>query len=125
MTLRVTVPVGATAEVHVPGAGAAVEVGHGSHEWTVPDPYAKEPVLPAEPTIRQVMDHEPAWDPFVAAAVAAGAADGEADVARRLKHYLDRPATGLVDAATAGGFTPGAEALRATHLPFLTEGSPS
>ena len=38
--LAVTVPVGATATVHLPGGDAPVEVRHGDHEWTVADPYA-------------------------------------------------------------------------------------
>jgi alpha-L-rhamnosidase len=119
LTLRVTVPVGAEAEVHVPGAAPA-EVRHGDHEWTVADPYATEPELPAEPTIREVMDHETAWDQVVAAARAAGFGD-EAELAGRLGPYLDTPATGLADAATAGGFVPGSAELRARleHLPFL------
>ncbi|WP_275410591.1 alpha-L-rhamnosidase C-terminal domain-containing protein, partial [Actinoplanes nipponensis] len=112
LRLTVTVPVGAEAEVHVPGAAAGVEVRHGTHEWTVPDPYAHGPALAAEPTIREVMDHPPAWDQVVAAAAAAGAGD-EAQVAQRLRPYLDAPATGLADALTAGGFVPGAAELQA------------
>ncbi|MFI7544001.1 family 78 glycoside hydrolase catalytic domain [Actinoplanes sp. NPDC049599] len=120
LRLSVTVPVGTEAEVHVPGATAAVEVRHGTHEWTVADPYAEPPALPAEPTIREVMDHEPAWDQVVAAAAAAGGGD-EAQVARRLGPYLDTTATGLVDALTAGGFVPGAADLQArlAGLSFL------
>jgi len=120
LRLSVTVPVGAEAEVHVPGAAASVEVRHGTHEWTVPDPYAEVPVLAAEPTIREVMDHRPAWEQVVAAAAAAGAGD-EAQVARRLRPYLDAPATGLIDALTAGGFVPGAVELQArlAGLSFL------
>ncbi|MEU4218721.1 glycoside hydrolase family 78 protein [Actinoplanes sp. NPDC026623] len=119
LTLRVTVPVGAEAEVHAPGAAPA-EVRHGDHEWTVADPYATEPELPAEPTIREVMDHETAWDQVVAAARAAGFGD-EAELAGRLGPYLDTPAAGLADAATAGGFVPGGAELRARleQLPFL------
>jgi alpha-L-rhamnosidase len=112
LRLRVTVPVGASAEVHVPGAAEAVEVRHGTHEWTVPDPYREEAVLVAEPSIREVMDHPPAWDQVVAAAAAAGAGD-EAQVAGRLRPYLDAPATGLIDALTAGGFVVGAAELQA------------
>ncbi|RSM42770.1 alpha-L-rhamnosidase [Actinoplanes sp. ATCC 53533] len=120
LRLSVTVPVGAEAEVRVPGAAASVEVRHGTHEWTVPDPYAGVPVLAAEPSIREVMDHLPAWEQVVAAAAAAGAGD-EAQVARRLRPYLDAPATGLIDALTAGGFVPGAGELRArlAGLSFL------
>jgi alpha-L-rhamnosidase len=120
LRLSVTVPVGAEAEVHVPGAATGVEVRHGTHEWTVPDPYAELPVLAAEPTIREVMDHQPAWEQVVAAAAAAGAGD-EAQVARRLRPYLDAPATELIDALTAGGFVVGAADLQArlAGLSFL------
>jgi len=47
--------------VHLPDGTPPFDVGSGAHEWTVPDPYAQPPVLAAEPTIREVMDHEPAW----------------------------------------------------------------
>jgi alpha-L-rhamnosidase len=33
-------------------------------------------------------------------------------LAARLERHLDAPATGLVDAATADGFIPGADTLR-------------
>jgi alpha-L-rhamnosidase len=38
--LRVDVPVGTTATVHLPGEPAPVRVGHGHHEWQVADPLA-------------------------------------------------------------------------------------
>jgi alpha-L-rhamnosidase len=120
LTLRVTVPVGVTATVHVPGEAVAVEVRHGSHEWTVADPYAHEPALPSAPTIRQVMDHEPTWGRVVAAALEAGAAGDEAALAARLERFLDFPATDLVNAVTADGFLPGADEFRA-RLPFSTD----
>ena len=120
LTLRVTVPVGATATVHVPGADAAVEVRHGSHEWTVADPCAEAPALPAEPTIRQVMDHEPSWNQVVAAAVESGVATDEAVLAGRLEHFLDAPAATIVDAATGGGFRPGSADTFRAGLPFDT-----
>ena len=119
LTLRVTVPVGATATVQLPGDGAPVEVRHGRHEWTVADPYA-DSVLPAAPTIRQLMDHEPTWDRIVAAAVKAGVAADDAALARRLERYLDFPSSDLVDAVTVGGFIPGADAFR-TGLSFMSD----
>jgi alpha-L-rhamnosidase len=120
LTLRVTVPVGVTATVHVPGEDAPAEVRHGSHEWTVADPYAEEPVLPSGPTIRQLMDHEPTWGRVVTAALEAGAAGDEAELAARLERFLDFPATDLVNAVTADGFLPGADEFRA-RLPFSTD----
>jgi alpha-L-rhamnosidase len=118
LTLRVTVPVGATAEVHVPGAAEPVGVRHGRHEWTVDDPAADSPDLPAEPTVRQLMDHEPTWRQVVAAAAEAGVARDEAELAARLERHFDAPASTLVAAATADGFIPGADTLRAllAHL---------
>ncbi len=111
LTLHVTVPVGATATVHVPGAAGPVDVRHGRHEWTVADPVHAEP-LPADASIRQLMDHEPSWTAVVAAARAAGVADDEPALAARLESFLDAPVSRLADAATTDGFLPGAEALR-------------
>jgi alpha-L-rhamnosidase len=113
LTLRVTVPVGVTATVHVPGVAEPVDVGHGRHEWTAADPYATDPELPADPSVRQVLDHEPTWRTVVAAAAETGVAGDEAALADRLARHLDDPATRLVEAATADGFVPGADAFRA------------
>jgi alpha-L-rhamnosidase len=120
LTLRVTVPVGATATVHVPGEAAPVEVGHGRHEWTVADPCPAAPALPAAPTIRQLMDHEPTWSRVVAAAIEAGVAADEVTLAGRLERFLDFPTSELVEAVTARGFVPGADAFRA-GLSFLSD----
>jgi alpha-L-rhamnosidase len=47
LTLRVEVPVGASATVHLPVAGgpvpAPLRVGHGHHEWQVADPLTEPP----------------------------------------------------------------------------------
>jgi alpha-L-rhamnosidase len=120
LTLRVTVPVGTSATVHVPGEAEPVEVRHGRHEWTVADPYPSDPELPPAPTIRQLMDHEPTWDRIVTAAVQAGVTADEAALARRLERYLDFPSSDLVDAVTGSGFIPGADAFRA-GLSFLSD----
>jgi alpha-L-rhamnosidase len=120
LTLRVTVPVGVTATVHVPGEAAPVDVRHGRHEWTVVDPYATEPEIPAAPTIRQLMDHELTWERIVATAVDAGVTADEAALAGRLERYLDFPSSDLVDAVTGSGFIPGADAFRA-GLSFLSD----
>jgi alpha-L-rhamnosidase len=118
LTLRLSVPVGATAEVHLPGAADVLTVRHGRHEWTVADPAGAEEELPAEPTVRQLMDHEPAWNRVVAAAAEAGVARDEAELAARLERHFDAPAGQLADAATADGFIPGADTFRAllAHL---------
>jgi alpha-L-rhamnosidase len=111
LRLKVTVPVGAGATVHLPD-GRTFDVRHGTHEFAASDPYAQAGVLPAEPSIWQLMDHRPSWDAAVAAAREAGVAADEAALARRLSPYLDAPASNLVDAATGGGFDPGAETMR-------------
>ncbi|GAA2650530.1 alpha-L-rhamnosidase [Paractinoplanes durhamensis] len=115
LRLELTVPVGATAVVTLPGQETPVEVRHGRYEWTVPDAYAPEEQAPAEPTIRQLMDHEPSWDRLVSAAREAGVATDEAALADRLTRFLDAPATTVVDAATADGFIPGADRMRALY----------
>jgi alpha-L-rhamnosidase len=63
------------------------------------------------------MDHQPTWDRLVSAAVEAGVAADEAALADRLERFFDAPATTVVDAATADGFIPGADQLRALYSP--------
>jgi alpha-L-rhamnosidase len=115
--LAVVVPVGASAVIRVPGQDHDQEVRHGRHEWRVPDPYAQEVGTPAEASIRQLMDHAPSWDRLVSAAVESGVAAGEAALADRLTRFFDAPATTVVDAATADGFIPGADRMRALYSP--------
>lgn len=107
--LRVVVPVGSTATVHLPGE-QQVRVGHGTHTWEVTDPQADPPELPAGATIRDVLDAEPFWRQVVAAAVESGPVTGEAEVADRLGRFLDAPASRLVDLLPT--FTPGDDLLR-------------
>jgi alpha-L-rhamnosidase len=98
IALSVTVPVGTRARVDVPGASEPVEVGHGTHEWTAADPYVAAPELPADPTVRQLIDHEASWDAVVAGARESGFAPDDAVLAARLERYLDQPATALAEA---------------------------
>ncbi|HEY0471085.1 MAG TPA: family 78 glycoside hydrolase catalytic domain [Kribbella sp.] len=111
--LDVTVPVGSQAEVHVPGGSAPISVGHGTHEWTADDPYAVAPRLPADASIRQLMDHEPSWNAIVTAARENEIVTDDADLAARLERHLDQPAGQLVEAVSPRGFSPSAEALQA------------
>ncbi|NUR96722.1 MAG: alpha-L-rhamnosidase, partial [Kribbellaceae bacterium] len=97
VTLTVTVPVGARAKVDVPGLDV-VEVGHGTHEWTVDDPYASAPGLPADATIRQIVDDLPVWTALAAAAVESGLVADDAELAARLERFLDQPAGPLAEA---------------------------
>jgi len=113
ITLTVTVPVGSRAQVAVPGESEAVEVGHGTHEWTADDPYAETPALPADASIRNLFDHQSSWDAIVAAAVETEIVADDAELAGRLERYLDLPAAELVEAISPRGFTPSAEALQA------------
>lgn len=94
--LAVDVPVGATAQVHLPGVEHPVDVEHGHHEWDVPDPVT----VPSAPlTIRDVMDDDEIWPAVVEAATSSGvAAGGEVAVAAKLRAYLDSPASSLVSA---------------------------
>ncbi|TDU84272.1 alpha-L-rhamnosidase [Kribbella voronezhensis] len=100
--LAVTVPVGSTATVHLPGSSEPIEVRHGDHEWTVDDPYAEPAALPADATIRQFIDHEASWNALIETAVEAGVITDDAQLAGRLERYLDAPATTLVQ--VAGGW---------------------
>jgi alpha-L-rhamnosidase len=113
LRVRVVVPVGSTASILLPGWSETVEVGHGSHDFEAADAYRETAEPTAERTIRQLMDHRPAWDRVVAAAREADVAGDEAALAGRLERYLDAPASDIVGAATSGGFTPGAERMRA------------
>ncbi|PRY32469.1 alpha-L-rhamnosidase [Umezawaea tangerina] len=112
LVLGVVVPVGTTATVHVPGRPDPVVVGHGAHEWTVPDPVAADRGLPADATVRDVLDHRPTWTAVVEAAVAAGVVDGEARAAGRLLPHLGAPASALVAALGPGALAPVPTELR-------------
>jgi alpha-L-rhamnosidase len=112
LTLEVTVPVGVTATVLVPGESEPATVRHGEHRWEVADPVRDEP-LPADATIRQLLDHEPTWRKVVEAAVGTGVVADDAELAGRLARYLDAPASQLVESAMPRGFVPGAEEFEA------------
>jgi alpha-L-rhamnosidase len=112
LRLHVVVPVGTTATVHVPGHPEPVRVGHGTHAWQTADPAADRP-LPAQATVRDVLDHEETWRQIVAAAVETGVAGDEAQAAGRLQAFLDAPASRLVDALAPPGLIDGNQALHA------------
>ncbi|HEU5471951.1 MAG TPA: glycoside hydrolase family 78 protein [Actinophytocola sp.] len=114
--LTVTVPVGSTATVHVPGAPEPVVVEHGEHAFQVPDPVL-DPALPAEPTVRDVLDHEPTWAAVVAAATETGAARDEPHAAARVSRFLDAPATTLPE--VLGGLARRADELHSRLDPLL------
>jgi alpha-L-rhamnosidase len=111
--MRVVVPVGATATVHVPGLSEPVRVGHGTHTWEATDPVAVGGPLPAQATVRDVLDHEESWRQVVAAAVETGVAGDDAQAAGRLQAFLDAPSSRLVDALAPPGLVDGGQALHA------------
>ena len=121
LRLRVVVPVGATATVHVPGRSEPVLVGHGAHTWQTTDPVPVDDPLPAQATIRDVFDHEATWRRVVAAAVETGVVGDEAQAAARLQAFLDAPSSRLVDALTHAppGLAKGRKALHARLDPLL------
>jgi alpha-L-rhamnosidase len=102
-TLRVRVPVGASAQVRLPGAVDALGVGHGDHEWTVDDPCVSAGADTAPASIRALVDDERLWSAVADAAVAAGCAGDDAEAAARLGPYLDAPVDRLAAALTAEG----------------------
>jgi len=120
LRLRVVVPVGATATVHVPGRSEPARVGHGTHTWQAADPAAADRPLRAQATVRDVLDHEDTWRQVVAAAVGTGVVGDEAEAAARLQVFLDAPSSRLVDALALAppGLAKGRKALhaRVDHL---------
>ena len=115
LRLRVVVPVGATASVHVPGQPEPVRVGHGAHTWQTADPVAVDRPLAAQANVRDVLDHEDTWQQVVAAAVETGVVSDEAQAAARLQAFLDAPSSRLVDALAHAppGLAMGRQALHA------------
>jgi alpha-L-rhamnosidase len=91
-TLEVTIPPGTQATVHVPG-GHTVEVGHGTHSWTVAD--LSTDVRGRVKTVRDLIDASRLWERVVTLFVENGLAHDEADVARRSAPFLDTPAVDL------------------------------
>jgi alpha-L-rhamnosidase len=120
LVLRVLVPVGATAVVHVPGDEQPLEVGHGRHEWRRPDD--RNGAGGVRATIRDVMDDEPAWRAVVDAAKELAVVAGEPEAAQRLGAFLDAPAGALVDALAPRGLVDNRSALRERLAPLRLEG---
>ncbi|HET7725301.1 MAG TPA: family 78 glycoside hydrolase catalytic domain [Propionibacteriaceae bacterium] len=94
--LSVTVPVGTTAEVWVPGTDAPIEVGPGQHAFTG----SLAPVVRSLRTIRDVVAEEDLWPRVVEAFVARGAADDGQVLARRLLRNFDAPVSRLAEYAS-------------------------
>ena len=96
LTLDVTVPVGSTAAVHVPGTEEPEIVSHGTFTWTVADPTPDIGEGSAS-TIRELLDRQPlTWSAVVNAAVESGITpEGEAQAADKLARFLDEPVGNL------------------------------
>lgn len=108
--LEVRVPVGASAEVHVPGTDRPETVGHGEYRWTVPCA-VPDKRLPS--TVRDLLDDPELWAEVAAAAVATGIApDGEAQAAQMTAAYLDAPASRVAQGLAPDERFPGAQELR-------------
>ncbi|WP_082978949.1 family 78 glycoside hydrolase catalytic domain [Arthrobacter sp. B6] len=122
LKLDVKVPVGATAQVHVPGAPEPETVAHGEHTWDVSDPTTASESQAAE-TIRDVLDHMPAaWSAVVAAAVETGVTpEGEAQAADKISRYLNEPANTLGTVLVPEPWVNGRAPLRKRVAEILAE----
>jgi alpha-L-rhamnosidase len=116
LRLIVQVPVGASAEVCVPGAPGPVRVGHGDHRWDVADPIAELPrrrINWSRATVRDLLDDPATWIAVTEAAVATGTTpQGETQAARLLSPYLGAPATLVAEALAPDDRYPAAKDLR-------------
>jgi alpha-L-rhamnosidase len=115
LRLDVRVPVGASADVHVPGTPGMVHVGHGEHWWEVQDPICGREVRRPEwssATVRDLIDDPLTWCQVIKAATQTGIVQDDAQAARLLAPYLDAPATQAAHALAPDDRFPGAHALR-------------
>jgi alpha-L-rhamnosidase len=87
--VRVVVPVGVTAHVHLPSAQAPKTVTQGQHVWNISDPVDHSAGLRTPRTVRELLDDEEAWKAVVSTAGAFGVDDITA--ARRLAPHLHAP----------------------------------
>jgi alpha-L-rhamnosidase len=119
LELRVAVPVGASAVVHVPGQSEPAEVRHGTYVWHVPDLWASNGQLRTVLTVRDVLDDEKTWGAVVAAAQQLALVTGERQAAARLKGFLDAPVATLADALVPPGLVRDGDVLRARLTELL------
>jgi alpha-L-rhamnosidase len=95
LSLRVRVPVGATATVHLPGTTEPERVAHGTHSWEVADPCGALAPLSADATVRDLLDHPEAWRAVADVAVAHTDLADDAQAAGHLASHLDQPLSDL------------------------------
>lgn len=86
--LDLRVPVGVTAEVHLPGSAEVIEVGHGEHTWTVADPDSDAPLE----TLADLLDNSEVWQQVTQIVIKHGEAEDDAAIAKRLAPYHHEPA---------------------------------
>jgi alpha-L-rhamnosidase len=120
--LRVQVPVGVTATVHVPGEPEPVVVAHGAHTWDVADP-CPAASLPDGATVRDLLDHAEAWQAVVDVAVRDTEVTDDLDAVRRVAAHLDGPLSRLPTAlgphhGMAAGGSALAERLEEALTPY-------
>jgi alpha-L-rhamnosidase len=119
--LEVAVPVGATAEVHLPGQDAPLTVGHGHHTWTVDDAAGAAFADPPA-TIRELMDRPDYWGAVVEAATATGTVTGGAsEVAAQLRPYLAAPAVEIAQALMPEESLSSSDAIGAALAPLTSK----
>lgn len=90
--LDLVVPVGAEADVSVPGA-TPIRVGHGSHSWSVADPCANGPRRIV--TVRDLIDSSEVWAKTTTLLIEHGYGESPAELAISSAPYLDLPARDL------------------------------
>jgi alpha-L-rhamnosidase len=116
LQLVVRVPVGASAEVYVPGAPGLVHVGHGDHQWDVADPIAGlrgRRINWSRATVRDLLDDPATWTAVAEVAAATGTTpQGDTQAARMLGPYLGASATFVAQALAPDDRLPGAKDLR-------------
>ncbi|WP_330286851.1 family 78 glycoside hydrolase catalytic domain [Streptomyces sp. NBC_00576] len=89
--LKVVVPAGARATVHLPGsAQPPVTVAHGTHTWTTDD-VCPAPKPSEVVTVRDLMDDPRLWERTAGVLIRHGLGGDSAQVARRLAPFLDLP----------------------------------
>lgn len=111
--LEVHVPVGASAEVFLPGDASPLEVGHGDHDWQVPDPVASAGFDWHSGSVRDLMDDRSLWEQVAKVAAQTGITqEGDNQAAGMLASYLDLPAARVAHALAPDERFTGAMELR-------------
>jgi alpha-L-rhamnosidase len=99
-------------------------VGHGEHEWEIPDSVAKAPRPSwASATVRELIDNAALWQEVVDQAVDVGVVSGEEQAASLLGPYLNAPASSVASAFVPDERFPGGSTIRARIAAILEEAS--